>query len=141
MFISISISIHPVDTSHLTWYIAQPGVSVRKLQRGYTKAKLQLQLQQQPLNNSSPSQAQTQAQSRGAITVGFVGRLVPVKSPGIVLLVAQSIRHKYPGIRFLIVGGGNAPYLKSLKRLAQQLRVVDIVEFTGPVCMILYCIV
>ena len=67
------------------------------------------------------------------ITVGFIGRLVPIKSPGSILLVAQRVKVLYPNIRFLIVGGGNTPFVNSLKRLAEHLRVTDIIEFTGPV--------
>ena len=127
--------INYIETKQLNWFIVQPGVHVEKLKQGYEHAKQSISTtcgegncKQEPLS-SIPTQI---------ITVGFVGRLAPMKSPGSILLVAQLVKAAYPNIRFLIIGGGNTPYVNSLKRLAEHLRVSDIIEFTGPVRLIIY---
>jgi glycosyltransferase involved in cell wall biosynthesis len=56
-----------------------------------------------------------------------------MKSPGVIILVAQLVKAINPNIRFIIIGGGTDAYTKSLKRLAHHLDVEDIVEFVGAV--------
>ena len=118
----------------MKWFIAQPGVHVEKLRQGYGNAKQDIMTTCQGEYCKPPTEL-PMLQER-IITVGFVGRLAPMKSPGSIILVAQLVKATYPNIRFLIIGGGNTAFVNSLKRLAAHLRVTDIIEFTGPVRLI-----
>ena len=65
----------------------------------------------------------------GAIVVGCVARLVPVKDHKSLLTGFAAVRSKHPGARLLIIGDGESA--DGLKRLAESLRINDVVAFAG----------
>lgn len=63
------------------------------------------------------------------VSIGFVARLSPEKSPGLFLQAAYEILQRYPFARFTFVGDGILS--DSLKQLAQRLRIDWAVTFLG----------
>lgn len=63
------------------------------------------------------------------ISIGFVARLSPEKSPGLFLQAAEKILQLYPFARFTFVGDGVLS--ESLKQLAERLKIRWAVTFLG----------
>jgi len=59
----------------------------------------------------------------------FVGRLVQRKGVDDLLRAFAIVRHQFPGVRLSVVGGG--PEKANLVELAEDLGVLDLVEFKG----------
>ena len=64
-------------------------------------------------------------------TVVCLSRLVPRKGQDMLIKALPSIRQRVDGAALLIVGGG--PYLKTLRKMAQECGVADHVTFAGGV--------
>jgi glycosyltransferase involved in cell wall biosynthesis len=63
------------------------------------------------------------------LLVGMVGRLVPIKAPGLFLEAARLVRESVPEAHFVLVGDGD---LRSqLEHQAGELGLLDSVRFTG----------
>lgn len=60
-----------------------------------------------------------------------VSNLVSTKGLALNIQAVARLRHKYPDIRYIVVGGG--PEEANLRALTKSLQVEDKVEFTGPV--------
>jgi glycosyltransferase involved in cell wall biosynthesis len=63
------------------------------------------------------------------VTIGFVGRLVPIKRVDRLLRAVARARGTVPGLDLLIVGDG--PERRSLEALAAELGIAAAVEFRG----------
>lgn len=61
--------------------------------------------------------------------IGMVGRLVPVKNPGLFLDAAKQVRRTHPQARFVLVGDGELR--PALESRAQALGIAKSVSFTG----------
>ena len=66
-----------------------------------------------------------------AFVVGTVGRLVEVKAQGDLLRAFALCRDRMPGAKLIIIGGGTLE--RSLKQLAEDLRIGDDVLFAGEI--------
>lgn len=69
-----------------------------------------------------------------ALVVGFVGRFSPGKGIEEILLSAARLRDSYPTVRYLLAGDagqGEEPYGVSLRQMALELSLTDIVKFIG----------
>ena len=64
-----------------------------------------------------------------AFVIGIIGRLAPVKDHALFLRAAAVLSRRWPGTRFIVVGGG--PIEAGLRSLAGQLGVGDRVHFLG----------
>ena len=66
--------------------------------------------------------------------VGLVGRISPWKGQHIFLQAAALVHRRFPEVRFAIIGSAmfnEEPYEQSIRNLARDLGIADIVEFTG----------
>jgi len=63
--------------------------------------------------------------------VGLIGRLIPVRRYDWLLDALPRLRQEFPGIRVLVVGGGEQPGIRALERRAESLGVHDSVVFAG----------
>lgn len=68
---------------------------------------------------------------KDSFVMGFIGRLAPEKSLGVVLRAAATVMKEVPGARFLMVGSGAET--RPLQKLAGELGISDRVTFTGAV--------
>lgn len=59
----------------------------------------------------------------GALVIGIVARLDPIKDHPTLLGAIDIFRHKYPKTIFLIVGDGELEYKNSLRQLASSLQI------------------
>ena len=64
-----------------------------------------------------------------AVVLGFVGRLVPIKDPAMLLRAFERVRSGLPNAVLLLAGDG--PLRPALEALAVSLRVADAVKFLG----------
>ncbi len=76
-----------------------------------------------------PHRAEDADHSDRPSTIGFVGRLVPVKDPGLFLRTAQQIRTQDPATRFRIAGDG--PLRDRLTRAARVAGLDGALELHG----------
>ncbi|RLG54067.1 MAG: hypothetical protein DRO00_02240 [Thermoproteota archaeon] len=60
----------------------------------------------------------------------YLGRLLPVKGPETFIRAIPLVLSQLK-VKFVVAGGG--PQLKSLKKLARDLEILDFVDFVGPV--------
>ena len=65
----------------------------------------------------------------GCLVVGFLGRLVSPKGPGMFLLMAKNVLQELPTTIFLLAGSG--PLLEPLKQLSIDLKIEKNVHFIG----------
>jgi glycosyltransferase involved in cell wall biosynthesis len=65
----------------------------------------------------------------GPVTLGTVGRLVPVKNHALLIEAFALARREHPDLRLQLLGGG--PLENDLRRLADASGVSDAVEFRG----------
>ena len=74
--------------------------------------------------------------SEHSVLIGVVGRLEPWKGQHVFVRAAAEIARVHPEARFVVVGGkvlgrGREKYLAELKTLAQRLKILDKINFTG----------
>lgn len=67
----------------------------------------------------------------GALLIGVVGRLDPLKDHQTFLKAAARLAHTRPDARFACIGGGPEKYLHDLRILADELGLGDKVVWTG----------
>jgi glycosyltransferase involved in cell wall biosynthesis len=67
----------------------------------------------------------------GALLIGVVGRLDPLKDHQTFLKAAARFAHNRPDARFLCIGGGPEKYLHDLRGLANDLGLTNKVSWTG----------
>ena len=77
----------------------------------------------------SAARAEVDLAARASILLS-VGRLHPVKGHDILLRALAVVRRQVADVRLVLMGGGGGR--GDLERLADELQVGDIVEFTGP---------
>jgi glycosyltransferase involved in cell wall biosynthesis len=69
-----------------------------------------------------------------ALRIGIVGRISPWKGQHIFLRAAAQVREKFPEARFMIIGAplfAENDYERELHKLTEQLKLRDVVQFTG----------
>lgn len=69
-----------------------------------------------------------------ALQIGIVGRISPWKGQHIFLRAAAQVREKFPETRFMIIGAplfAENDYEQELHKLTEQLKLRDVVQFTG----------
>lgn len=83
--------------------------------------------------SEAPRQAYEGAKARP--TIGFVGRIVPIKDVKTFIRAAKIISEDIKGIRIYVMGDGeeDQKYYEECKALVQMLNLDDIVLFTGNV--------
>lgn len=64
-------------------------------------------------------------------TIGYVGRVTASKRIGDIVRALALVRERQPQARLLVVGGGTTKEFHKLRKLADELGVLDAVEFTG----------
>lgn len=72
--------------------------------------------------------------SPGGPRVGLVGRISPWKGQHVFLRAAARVRERFPGARFLVIGGAlfeERAYEREVRELARTLGLEECVEFTG----------
>jgi len=77
---------------------------------------------------------QSDRNSSDETVVGLVGRISPWKGQDIFLRAAYQLKEKYPTVKFRIIGAAlfnEAEYENSIRKLATELHLDDIVQFTG----------
>lgn len=67
----------------------------------------------------------------GALLIGIVGRLDPLKDHQTFLKAAARFAHTRPEARFVCIGGGPEKYFHDLRQLADELGLSDKVNWTG----------
>jgi glycosyltransferase involved in cell wall biosynthesis len=67
----------------------------------------------------------------GALLIGLVGRLDPLKDHHTFLRAAARFAHARPDARFVCIGGGPEKYLHDLRELADRLGLSNKVSWTG----------
>ncbi len=67
----------------------------------------------------------------GAVVLGFAGSFYAYEGLDLLLEAAARLRQRIPRLRVLLLGGG--PQEAALRRLAQTLDIVELVNFTGRV--------
>ena len=67
------------------------------------------------------------------VTVGFLGRVVPIKDVKTLLRAARLVGHHYPTTRFLVAGptDEDPEYFEECLALTRQLGIEGMVEFAG----------
>jgi glycosyltransferase involved in cell wall biosynthesis len=66
--------------------------------------------------------------------IGLIGRISPWKGQHIFIHAAEKVVRRYPAVKFLIIGSalfGEDQYEREVRRLANQLGIGNVVEFTG----------
>lgn len=103
-------SVQPLRQQGVRCNVINPGVDIEKF---------------------SPSLRQRQSDASGPVVIGYVGRLAPEKSPGLILYSARHLllTHYQSDIRFKIIGDG--VLLPYLRELARELGIENHVEFCG----------
>jgi len=68
-----------------------------------------------------------------SFSIGFVGRIVPIKDVKTFIVAAKLVLEKIPGAHFYLVGPEDEDpgYDRECRRLAEDLRIADHLEFTG----------
>lgn len=111
--------------------LTRRGVSAERIRlapNGIDSQALQLQSEVAP----SDTELAKQLGLNGAqFTVGYIGSLVSYEGLDDLLHAVQRLAARYPGLRALIIGGGDQ--LEALQALAVELEVTDKVVFTGRV--------
>jgi len=73
----------------------------------------------------------------GAIWVGIVGRIVPIKNFEMFLRAARIVADKHPHVRFCIVGSkgldSELEYFRRIEGMVEALNLTDILTFQSPV--------
>jgi glycosyltransferase involved in cell wall biosynthesis len=70
------------------------------------------------------------------VLIGTVGRLEPWKGQHVFIKAAAQVLERYPNARFVVVGGkvtgrGREKYEDELRAIASELKVLEVVHFTG----------
>jgi glycosyltransferase involved in cell wall biosynthesis len=68
------------------------------------------------------------------VAIGLVGRISPFKGQHIFIRAAATVLYRYPNCRFRIIGAAlfdEADYERDVRRLVQELKLENAVEFTG----------
>jgi sugar transferase (PEP-CTERM/EpsH1 system associated) len=76
-----------------------------------------------------PAAEGTNRPGEGAITIGTVGRLDPVKNQAALLAAFAALRSRFPGLRLTLIGDG--PLRAALEAQADALGLAGAVTFTG----------
>lgn len=63
--------------------------------------------------------------------IGAVGRIDPMKGIPLFLKAAAIVKEKYPKVRFVWVGKGNATYEQSMHKLATKMGLDDVLTWAG----------
>ena len=63
--------------------------------------------------------------------IGIVGRIIPDRGHDYLLEAMPILRQRVPGVRLLVIGGGDPASLQSLSQLARRLGCEDVVMFLG----------
>jgi glycosyltransferase involved in cell wall biosynthesis len=82
--------------------------------------------------NAYVSQTQVRDRSeRDSQLIACVGRLVPIKGHDVLLKALALLRQTHPGIRCLMVGEGEASFVRDLKEIAAGAGLTDEIEWRG----------
>lgn len=81
------------------------------------------------LTAASPTLREELRLDRHAVVVGFVGRLVPIKNPGLLVRAFARARARDPRLHLVVAGGGQLR--PAIERLATDLHLEPAVRFLG----------